>query len=126
MKDDQIKQLKAHLEFLRCAIAKHGGSKGLEDSMRTLLGDMDEPIRRIARRDIEPLFQQDVKSMTLAEVVAEIDRISNISDQRYKVRDRAVENAGSFDGSAWDLPEVRRYGELCERMNELLKEEGLR
>jgi hypothetical protein len=68
--------------------------------------------------------------LSLAEVIAEIDGLSCISDRIYNVRTRACEKAVTenpeWTGNTWDLPEVQRYSELCGWLDVLLKKEGLR
>jgi len=62
--------------------------------------------------------------LSLIEVVREIDALQNIGDSIDSVRGRASETAwaaGDTETSNWDLPSVRRYGELCARLYELLK-----
>ena len=71
----------------------------------------------------KPSDLKQARSMSLAEVVAEMDGIASLGDLVYKVRDRAIEKAYPFEGSSWELPEVKRYGELHERMRALLQRE---
>lgn len=74
----------------------------------------------------EQTLPKTVDTMTLEEVVAEIDDMSNLGDRIYSVMDRAVEKAPQFEGSAWELPEVKRYSDLCMRVSAFLKGAGLR
>lgn len=68
--------------------------------------------------------------MSLLEVISEIDEIVCLDDLCYRVRDHAAETATTEEmklvHNSWDLPVVKRYGKLCNRLQQLLKESGLR
>ncbi len=110
------------------------------DEMIIARGDLEDLRKRVvdAENKVKALSDQsaelkEVTSMSLAEVVAEIDGIISFDDQAYRVRDRALgkQKIDVFNDkvvgfcSPWNLPEVIRYHELCRRMRELLKEEGV-
>ena len=66
-------------------------------------------------------MSKQVSSMTLAEMVLELNDIYDLSDAVYKVRSMAVEGEqwGPWppedqpDANSWDHPTVVRYGELA-------------
>ncbi len=57
------------------------------------------------------------------ELVAELNRIHNLSDAIYSVRSRAGDDE-LWTGSLWDHPTVARYAELIKEINERLQAEG--
>lgn len=65
-----------------------------------------------------------VEGMTALEVLDGLNEIMEFGDFIYDVRSRASEDEkwGRWDGDSWEHPMVVRWGQLCVRVAELIKD----
>ena len=66
--------------------------------------------------------EKDPREMSAIEVLAEIDDILCLGDKVYNVRNYESSENPSYEWNLWKLPKVKRYGALCNRAAELIKE----
>ena len=57
----------------------------------------------------------------LASAVRDLDKIHDLGDAIYTVRERVVDDDPDFNGNSWDHPTVTRYSELVGRIRLLTK-----
>ncbi len=82
--------------------------------------EAQESLNAQAETELRSMTPSDNEALNLLRELFDESAPWSLGDWIYDVRSRAMDN-GMWEGSSWDHPDVKRYGDLLERCEALLK-----